>query len=569
MPTTAAGGPSATVTGSNRRDELSRADWLFLLPDTTGGRVLVLGLPGLGELRALSGRAAMVVVAIPELRFADGLRRDCRQRSLTNVFFVHASSGTCLPFGPGAFTLVAARGKLAWLSLAAPSRASRDIGRVLGRDGVAYLETRTPAGTALARRWVRRCIGSGYEVQAYLTVRRKGTMRAALPLHSARELAGYFFRDVLYGRSRAGRMLTMGARILARLGLLHRALFDRSFVVARPGSTFRPFQYIQRLGSNHGLDFSNHRIALLTHGFYDSNKNAFFLFPAASDQPEILVKATRTAAFNHRLKTEYDSLRALQEKHFVPPGSYPEPVFLDHHGDLAMLAQRVVPGTPFRSTTTAKADCPAARSAIDWVVGLGARSAALVPGQRKALHQRLAALLDRVMNVYDLDSEEGQFLVERLEMLGSAEGEIPLVFRHADAGTWNILITPDGDAAFLDWELSESAGPPLWDLVDFVRSFTTWMDRVAGEPDPILGWRTMLEKGGPAFELHVDSVTRYCMAVGLQRHDIEPLFYFYWLDRALRQAAWADGPLSEASYMNTLRLCIRERHSSALEGLFA
>jgi SAM-dependent methyltransferase len=554
--------------GSNRRHHLSRGDWRFLLPALPRARVLVLGVPSVGELSALCADASLVVVCCAGA--AGKLTRDeIAGRAPDNLAFVRFDPGAPLPMRTGVFDLLVICGLPGISELLWPAPAYRDAVRVLAPAGVAYLETRTPGGAALVRRWARLCLGGRDSSQQYWTIRRKGSVRAVLPIDAAPALAEYFFGSVLYGRSHTGRLLTTAARALARMRLLHCVLIDRSFVVLPAMEGRVSFPYIRRLGLKHGYDLRRHRIALLTNGSYDSNKNGFFTFAPGSDRPGLIVKVTRAAAFNHRLEREYAALRTVHERGLAARGTYPEAVFLDRHGQLAMLAETIVEGVPFRTATTAKPDCAAAHNAIAWITELGARSAASGADNRLMLCDRFTTMLERAAAVYQFSAGEQRFLSGQVAALRGAREQLPLVFRHADAGTWNVVVTPTGAAAFLDWELSETAGPPLWDLLDFVRSFGNWMVRLTGEPDPVRGYARTLDDGGLSFELQLASVHRYCAIIGVHGADIEPLFYLYWVDRALRQAAWADGNLADASYIRLLRCCLERRDSSSLRRLFS
>jgi hypothetical protein len=554
------------LAGSNRAHHLARADWRFLLPPMTGARVLYLGDPHIGELSALdSARLVVIAASLPGQR-ARQLLAEAGAAGLRNVVHVHAGARAALPLRDGAFDFVIAGGKQGLRALALPSGTHRDIGRVLARDGRVYVATNVPGSAPLLRRWLKRCVGPAQRAAVCWTVWRKGSMRAAVPLASAALVGRHFFGDVLYGRTRAGRMLVQGAVALSRARLLHHALADRVAIASRAPADTNVFDHVVHIARRHGIDLGQHAIGLLSHGNYDSNKNAFFAFPAGSARPDVLIKVTRTPAFNHRLSAEHESLRLLHQGAYVPAGSYPEALFLDRFGELAVLGQKIVEGTPFRRATTARTDCPAARSAIEWITRLGTASAHHDASARSTLTDRLGQLLANVAATFPLDERERDFLAARLTAFAAGTDALPLVFRHADAGTWNVLVTPAGEAAFLDWEVSERCGPALWDLLDFVQSYGSWMARVVGATDALSRDAAFMEEG-PVLDLLVDAVQRYCAAVGLARTDIEPLFYTYWLDRADRQSAWAAGPLVDASYFQLLRASIARRNGRGLRRL--
>lgn len=556
--------------GSNRHRELSYADWRFIIPTSGYSDVLFLGIPKLSVLETLSRTLHRIVVATTDRHTVGLLNAELESRHLQNVRSVHVASDGDLPFDHGSFDLVV----LAATAVAAPRRSSRLIGelaRIVRPDGTVYMEAASVTARSLARRWTRQSRGLGvWTAHQFWLVRRNTDVLSAIPLGDVDKLAGYFFRDVLYGRSRIGRALAPVARWLVRHNLLHRVAPARALVLRRHRSgraAESPFRYLVELGERNGLNLSEHRVALLARGAYDSNKVAVYFFERLRNIPDVIVKMTRTPDFNHRLETEYRSLRALGRMDIVDPSTYPEALMLDEHRGLAVLAQKVVAGAPFRVRTTSRPDCPFARDAIGWITRLGAASADFNGAAQQEVSSRLSNLLDNIAEVYGLAQSEWDFLHERVKLVDRSQLPIPLVVRHGDAGTWNVLVTNTGRAAFLDWEASEMHGPPLWDLFDFIRSFGTWVGRVSGERSNAVIYESAFLTKSLLAGLQRNAVRDYCDRVGLQRELIEPLFYSCWMQRALREAAWTSKPLANGTYIDLLRLCIRGRGSPGLQWL--
>lgn len=546
--------------GSNCRGVLSTVDWRFLVADDAESDVLVLGIPpeAVVKLLAESGRQIVIAAAARRRRDVAGA---LSSKSFPNVQVVYAGVGGHLPLDTGRFGLVVGLAT----AMDAPRRSAAgvtEVARVLRAHGSAYVEGNAVQTAWIARLWKRRA-GAGAVAGGFWLIRRKGEVRAAIPLQDVAAVAGRFFDDVLYGRSRLARLLAPVAAWLARRGALHYLLPSRALVLRR-GSA-RPFEHLVALGRRHGLDLSRHAAALLARGSFDSNKVAVYFFDPEDRAADVIIKATRTPVFNHRLDTEYVALRRLRLLDVVSAGSFPDGLFLDGIGGLAMLGQRVVPGVPFRVRTTARPDCPVAADAIAWITRLGAGSVRRASVTQMA--SRFAELLCRLEATYSLTSSERTFLRERIMPLGERAGCVPTVFRHGDAGTWNVLVTHAGKPAFLDWESAELAGPPLWDLFDFLRSFGTWIGRLRGERDATAIYEGAFLHAGPLAALQRDAVRRYTAEVGVERRLVEPLFYACWMQRALREAAWATLPLDKGTYINLLRLCIRGRQMPGLRWL--
>jgi Phosphotransferase enzyme family len=434
----------------------------------------------------------------------------------------------------------------------------------VGAHGTVYIESNALNAARITRAWTLGSGGGRPAVNPFWLVQRGGDLRAAIPVENATSLGGFFFGDVLYGRSRLGRLLAPAAAWLARRGALRHLLPSRALVLRRGRARTHPFYHMVALAKRHGVDLSRHEAGLLARGSYDSNKVALYFVDPSKRGMDVIVKMTRTAGFNERLDTEYRALRRLAQYATVRPGSYPEALFLDVCGSLSVLGQKVVAGAPFRARTTSRPDCPVASDGIAWIAQLGKTSAAHRAITAADLSARFVGLLDQLARVYSLTDGEHDFLHARVHGLATWGGTIPAVFRHGDAGTWNILVSEGGRSAFLDWESAEHAGPPLWDLFDFIRSFGTWIGRTRGERDTTAIYEAAFLRDGPLAALQRDAVGRYCADVNVPGPAIEPLFYACWMQRALREAAWATTPLERGTYIKLLRLCIHGRHQPGL-----
>lgn len=561
------------VPGTNRRGELSGADWRFLLPAQRFDRILFLGSPTLAVLSALSTLARTVVVLSGDLARVRELNRAIRRECPPTVHAIRGGAIGRLPFCDSAFDLVVAPGGRGAPRLHRSPGVATEIERILRPEGTVYFETASVIDTLLAWRWMVRTLGRGFAPpRLFWLVRRNGEIRAALPLEDAPRLGRYFFDHVLYGRSRTARALRRLGQLLVRARVLHHIAPHRAVLLQRRGEaepSDPPFPYLATLAEGAGIRMASYRAGFFARGQYDANKVALFVFDRSENAPEIIVKMTRAAEYNDRLETEYHSLRLLGEKGYVEPGSYPEVLFLGHHGGLAILGERVVHGSPFRTRTTNEPTCPYARDAIEWLLHLGTASADRSAATPREVSTWLLRLLTRFTGIYTLSEAEKEFLGERIAAVGRSRVPLPLVFRHGDAGTWNVLVTANGRAAFLDWEASEPQGPPLWDLFHFMRSFGTWLARIRGERDNVGIYASSFLAASPLSTLQAETTERYCASVRLDRSLVEPLFYTCWMHRALREAAWRSGPLERGTYISLLRLCIERRNSPGLQWIFS
>jgi hypothetical protein len=146
---------------------------------------------------------------------------------------------------------------------------------------------------------------------------------------------------------------------------------------------------------------------------------------------------------------------------------------------------------------------------------------------------------------------------------------MPIVLQHGDPGTWNLLVTPGGRPAFLDWEAAEHEGMPLWDVFYFVRSFAVTVARAAGVRSSLRGLRAQLLADMPVNRLLVAAVERQCARIGLDRELVEPLFVTCWMHRALKEATrLRPARLDRGHYVNLLRISLDDADSPGLRRLF-
>lgn len=553
--------PAEAAPGANTHVS-SRLDWRFLLPQMPGGAVLVIGQPAPALLAGLAATPRQIIVA-----HLGPLSEAAHSLAAPGVPIVCLDPAAPLPFRARTFDVAITVGRAA-MSHRSASALFTSLRDVLRPDGVIYVEASGLGDPYRARRVVRELERHGvWSGDWYWLVHRAGALRAAIPMRDASTLSGYFFSNVLYGRSRIGRLAKPALAWLARRRLLHHAIPARAVVLRAAPDTApapQPFPYLVRIARQHGMELGTHRSALLAHGSYDSNKVAVYFFDRAANTPDVIVKMTRTPVFNPRLETEYAALRRLHTLELADAGTYPEAMFLAEHGGLAVLAQRVIEGVPFRVRTSGRPDCPLAADAVQWLTQLATRSATYEPAAARTLARRFSLLLEQVDALYGLAADERGFLEGCIASLGAQREPVPIVCRHGDSGTWNILATRDGRAAFIDWEVSEPLGPPLWDLFYFVRSFGTWLGRLGGGRDAAQIYQAAFLADGPMAALQRDSVRRYCARVGLSPALIAPLFYTCWMKSAVHEAAWTTGALADGRYIRLLRLCIRERRAPGL-----
>lgn len=562
--------------GTNPHGELALADWRFLLPTLRLDSVLFLGVPTREELQTLARTVKRIVVAAGDNTALQRLRHALGAPSPSHTYFLRIASPATIPCADGTFDLIFLGDSQTAGSVLRHPGAANELSRVLAANGSIYMRLDRRADGKRLRRWSMQLAAHGFAApQSYWLLRRKtGGFQLACAVEE-RQAVQYAFDNVLYGISRRARVLRWIGRVASRIGLhayliparavlFHRA--PKAYECATPAQP-GPSEYLSAMSRRAGSSLENPHAVFFARGAYDSNKIAFFLFTRYRSEPEMLVKMTRSPRYNHRLETEHRALLQLKWSRLADPGTYPEPRFLDHHHDLAVLGQDVVQGAPFRTRARASAACSLAGVAIRWIEELGVRS--VDPGVDSAeLVHTLDQLTERFTHLYLLDAAERTFLRERIQALVAPRAGVPRVFQHGDAGTWNAFVTADGRVAFLDWEVARPRGVPLWDLLDFLQSFGRWAAHRIGERDHIRAYTTHFLEWSAFSELQAEAVQHYCLRVGVPKECVEPLFFACWMQRAVREAAWTSESPDDGFYVNLVRTCIRHRSGDALRRLF-
>lgn len=325
-------------------------------------------------------------------------------------------------------------------------------------------------------------------------------------------------------------------------------------------------EYIQSIARDHGLDFGGCGWAYSAKGRYNSQKLLFYLFEPDGQVPSVLVKLVRSRVFNARLEREYHGLKWLEDNANMPAGTFPRALFLGYHRGQAVVGERVIAGSPFETLSSLRSDCPHARKAAQWLIDLSVRTAAYDHGVQLA--RQLQDLVAQFSELYQPTPEQRLFLAAQASALDGHP--LPAVFQHGDPGSWNLLVTPDQDIAFLDWENASLHGPPLWDLFYFLRSLCV----AAGEQDGRFGNFGAFEHyflgESQLTALITTSIQRYVDEVKLDPALVKPLFYLCWVYWAIKQAAIV-GPerRQTAFYWQSLQACITRPEAPTLAQIFS
>jgi hypothetical protein len=290
-------------------------------------------------------------------------------------------------------------------------------------------------------------------------------------------------------------------------------------------------RYVLDVAAARGLDLSDHTWAAVVPGGYEAQKVLLFSFPAGAAEPALVAKVARSERSSARLERASAALTELQRWPGLA-GAVAPLRFAGRHAGLAVVGEGIVCGTPFRERTTGTAGCPHATAAVDWITSLGVASAHPVDGPSTV--SVMTTLVDRLTAVGGLSPDHLEFLRELVGRLATAGA--PAVFVHGDAGTWNLLASREG-VAVLDWENADPEGPPLWDLLYFLRSYASLSGRVTGASDRRWAGAAPFLSSTALTGFVSSSLQRYRREVGLPSEAVEPLFHLCWALHAVKEAA--------------------------------
>ena len=554
--------------GTNLKGQFAPAGWLHLLPSLELTNVLCIGTPGIGVLAMLARRARRVVVACVS-------RKDFRERQRANgatglegVEWLDGRDGATVSDvaqGTGLIVIAGRQGR-SWLA----DRRNRIeiVQRILDRGGVLYLEERglrRSAPQKNGKKWAKFLPGN---LRSFRLLPLWGEPQVAVP-EGDRETLDFFIERRVVHPWTWPTLPALATKLMRRFltppGFGHRY----GLLVGGPGTRHaaRPPEYLCAIACGSGVSLEEYRWGLSIPVAYRSRKLVFYLFGPRPSSPSYVVKMVSEPSLNARLENEARALRGLEALGLADGTQIPRVTFSGQHAGLTLVGESLIEGVPFRRKSDAGTSCPYAEGAVDGLIELGrtARRNGTAAGSE------VAGSISRLLSLFEQTYGNGSdmaFLERRVETLRA--NPVPLVFQHGDVGCWNLLVTPKGQVAFLDWESAEPAGLPLWDLFYFLRSYGVLAARRHGVRSTLRAFElTFLGDSKMSHWMH-GAVARYSEAVGVEKPLIEPLFYTCLVHRAVKEATRLQpGELNKGHFVNLLRLCIRERGRPILNRIFS
>lgn len=274
-----------------------------------------------------------------------------------------------------------------------------------------------------------------------------------------------------------------------------------------------------------GLGPTPSRLSLLlqTGGPRSVSKVVALVFAEGRETPAVVLKVPRVPESVAPLRTEATALRAL-----TGCAGVPRLLFAETHGDVFVVGESFVEGTPLVALERRARFESVATMATDWLITLAEGRSASAPSAwyDRLVESPLAEFVATFGPV--LDREMVRETRERLRMLGP----LPLVCEHRDFSPWNVLLTASGELGVLDWEGAELRGLPVLDLVYFLAYLTFVRDGSDDVPSRRASYRSMLHPEADAGAVAHRCLERYCERLRIPRAALGPLRLLVWLVHA-------------------------------------
>lgn len=283
---------------------------------------------------------------------------------------------------------------------------------------------------------------------------------------------------------------------------------------------------------------------LVTGGPRSVSKAVLLAFDGPSPVPRVAVKMARidrAAAGLRREATALDRLAASEHPHGIP-----RLLFLREVDGLPVVGETAIAGRPLDRLLGRKNFRAWSMKVTDWLGALAPepRTRSAAEWCDTLVEPALAEFVERFGGVVD------RGLLRDCEDVVRSIGDLPIVPEQRDFGPWNLLVTPSGELAVLDWESARIDGLPALDLLYYLAYASFNVDSAHDRGDRLVAYRRSLDPSSPTGTVGRECLARYAASLGLAEERIAPLRVLLWLLHAPSQfhhAAADAGGSPEAS----------------------
>ena len=265
-------------------------------------------------------------------------------------------------------------------------------------------------------------------------------------------------------------------------------------------------------------------LLLLTGGERSINKVVGLPFDGAGIEPDAVIKFARTPEADAALEHETGVLRAVEAER-PSLGGVPRVISDGTRAGRRELVQTALHGRPL-FTRLEPATLPGlARQVTEMLIGLAGPAE---PLPRERWWERLVGepLADLGRDFGAVLGDEGLALARRI--LGDL-GDLLSCPEHRDCSPWNVILTPEGGPALLDWESAEPRGLPLLDLVYFLANSVFRMEGAYGPGEARRAYARLLDPATAIGAIAAECIGEYCSRLGLAEAEIPRLRLLCWV----------------------------------------
>lgn len=265
---------------------------------------------------------------------------------------------------------------------------------------------------------------------------------------------------------------------------------------------------------------------LLTGGLRSTSKVILLGFADDESRPTIAVKMPRTPETARAVEREGEVLQALQARLGpTAPAGIPRALACERVGGVPVLVETAFTGAPLLSAWTGNNYGALALQASRWLTNLAGNRSPISPEQWRP--RLVDSVLTQFASTFGAAVDEA--FLRNLEAGLSDLPPLPLACEQRDFSPWNVLLTPEGELAVVDWESAEIDGLPALDLLYFMVNSSFSLDRARRTGRYRESYRAMLDPSTVTGSVYAKCLDLYCSRVGVNPSSIPVLRLLAWL----------------------------------------